>query len=65
MRKDGIILEHHADVAQRGIEVVDAGIVKIEVSAFDGVKARYHAQQRCFSAAGRSQQREKLAFFHR
>ena len=63
MGEDGIALEHHADVALVGGQVVDDLIAKGNGAAFDGVKARNHAQQRSFAAAGGAQQREELAVF--
>ena len=61
VREDGVVLEHHADVALVSGHVVDALVAEIEVAALDGVKARYHAQKRGLAAAGRAEQREEFA----
>ena len=61
VREDGVVLEHHADVALMSGHVVDALVAEIEVAALDGVKARYHAQKRGLAAAGRAEQREEFA----
>ena len=62
MREDGVVLEHHADAALARVNVVDAGIIEVEVAALDGVEAGDHAQQRSLAAAGGTQQGEKFAF---
>ena len=59
--KDGVVLEHHADVALGGVQVVDAGVVKIEIAAFNAVETRDHAQQRGLAAAAGAQQGKKFA----
>ena len=64
VRKDRVILEHHADVALVRGHIVDAVFAKVEIAALDGVKAGDHAQQRGLAAAGRSQQGEELALFN-
>ena len=61
VREDGVVLKHHADVAPARVHIVDAPIVEVEIAALDRIKARDHAQQRGLSAAGRAQQRKKLA----
>ena len=61
MRKNGVVLEHHADIAFMRWHVIDAFVAKIEVAALDGVEAGDHAQQRRLSAAGRAQERKELA----
>ena len=61
MGENGVVLEHHADIALGGVQIVDAGVVKVEIPALDGVKARDHAQQRGLAAAGGAQECEELA----
>ena len=64
MREDRVILENHADIALVGRDIVDDLSVKSDGSAFNGVKARNHAQQSRFAASGRTEQRKELAFLH-
>ena len=59
--EDGVVLEHHADVALGGVQVVDAVVVEVEVAALDAVKAGDHPQQGGLAAAGGAQQGEELA----
>ena len=59
--ENGVVLEHHADVALAGLLVVDALLVEIEVAALNGIEARDHAQQRGLAAAGGPQQRKQLS----
>ena len=61
VRKDGVILENHADVALVRGDIVDDPAVKGDGAALDGVEARDHAQQRRLAAAGGAEQREELA----
>ena len=61
MRENGVILENHADVALVRRNIVDDLAVESDGAALDGVKARNHAQQGRFAAAGRAEQREELA----
>ena len=58
--EDRVILEHHADVALGRVQVVDAGAVKIEIPALDGVEAGDHAQQGRLAAAGRPKKGKKF-----
>ena len=62
MGENGVILEHHADVALCGVEIVDELVVEVEVAALDGIEAGDHPQQRGLAAAGRTEKREKLSF---
>ena len=62
MGENGVILEHHADVALCGVEIVDELVVEVEVAALDGIEAGDHPQQRGLAAAGRPEKREKLSF---
>ena len=64
VRKDGIVLEDHADVALVGRDVVDDPSVEGDGAALDGVEAGDHAQQRGLAAAGGAEQREELALAH-
>ena len=59
--ENGVVLEHHADIAFGGVQIVDAGVVKVEIAALDGVKARDHAQKRGLAAAAGAQQGKKFA----
>ena len=61
VRKDGIVLEHHAEIALMNGDVVDDRIIKRDGAVFDRVETGDHAQKRRFAAAGRSEQREQLA----
>ena len=60
MRENGVVLEHHADIALIGRNGIDQLVTEIKLAALDGVKARDHAKQRGLAAAGRTQQREEL-----
>ena len=60
VRKDGIVLKHHADVSAGRVYIVDALVIEIEISAFNTVKACYHSQKRCFSAPGWTKEGEKF-----
>ena len=59
--ENGIVLEHH-NAALAGIDIVDAGIVEVEIAALDGVEAGAHAQQGGLAAAGGAKQGKELAF---
>ena len=61
MGKDGVVLEHHADIPPGGIQIVDPLVVEIDAAALDAVEAGDHPQQRRLAAAGRTQQRKELA----
>ena len=60
MREDGVVLEHHANVAPGGVEVVYAPVAEEEVAALYRVEARNHSQKRRLAAAGRTEQGEKF-----
>ena len=51
MRKDGVVLKHHADIPLMGGHVVDALVSKIKIAAFNGIEACDHAQKSGFPAA--------------
>ena len=64
MGEYGVILEHHADIALGGGDVVDHLGIEGDGAPFDAVKARHHAKQGGFAAAGRAQQGEKFPFLY-
>jgi hypothetical protein len=61
MRIEGVILEHHRDVALSRLDRVDDASADVDLAAGDGLKPRDHAQQRGFAAAGRADQHAELA----
>ena len=61
MRENRVILEHHADVALGRIQIVDHLLSKVKRTAFNGIEACDHPQQRRFAAAGRAEEGEKLS----
>ena len=60
VREDGIVLEHHADVALAGVHIVDALLVEEDVAALNGVEACDHTEKGGLAAAGGTQQGEQL-----
>ena len=60
VREDGIVLEHHADVALAGVHIVDALLVEEDVAALNGVEACDHTEKSGLAAAGGTQQGEQL-----
>lgn len=61
VRENRVILEHHADVALGRIQIVDHLLSKVKRTAFNGIEACDHPQQRRFAAAGRAEEGEKLS----
>ena len=59
--KNGVVLEHHADIPLMGGNVVDALFSEIEIAAFNGVKTGDHTQKCGLAAAGGAQKRKKLS----
>ena len=57
---DGIVLEHHADVALAGVHIVDALLVEEDVAALNGVETCDHTEKGGLAAAGGTQQGEQL-----
>ena len=64
MGKDGIALEHHADVPFLGRYIIDDLVVKLNGSPFYAVKSGNHAQQGGFAASGWSQQGKEFTIFY-
>ena len=60
VREDGVVLEHHADVALAGVHIVDALLVEEDVAALNGVEACDHTEKSGLAAAGGTQQGEQL-----
>ena len=55
-----IVLEHHGDIPVLGRNVVHQLAVDIQLAAGDLLQTRYHAQGGGFTAAGGSDQHDKL-----
>src|SRR6516162_9904436 len=60
VRKDRIILKHHARVAMMRRQRVYASVVEPYAARFDVGKAGDHSQQRGLAASGRSEKGEQL-----
>src|SRR5438309_1270739 len=61
VRKDGVVLEHEADVAAMRGHAVDAPAGHPHLATVLVIESRHRAQQRGLAATGRSEQREELA----
>jgi hypothetical protein len=61
IRKDRVVLEHHAGVAPVRGQRVDALAAEADGARLNVAKARDHAQQRRLAAARRPEQREEFA----
>ena len=59
VRKDGVILEYHANVATMGGNRVDTLPIEVDFPAISRQKARDTAQQRGLAASGRPQKCKK------
>ena len=59
--EDGVVLEHHADVAPVRRQRVDALLTDADLAGIELGEAGDHAQQRGLAAAGGTQQGEELA----
>jgi hypothetical protein len=62
MRKQGVVLEHHADVALVGRQALDALAVDFDGAAAGGFKARQQHQRRGLARSGWAQQGEELSW---
>ena len=60
VREDGVVLEHHADVALAGVHIVDPLLIEEDVAALDGVEACDHTEKGGLAAAGGAEQGEQL-----
>src|SRR5215831_8692696 len=65
IRKDRIVLKHHACVAMMRRQRVDASFVEPYAARFDVGKTRDHSQQRRLAASGRSEKGEQLTLLDR
>ena len=65
MRVERIGLEHHRDLALRGLEIVDAALADENVARGHAVEPGDHAQQRRLAAAGRADQHDEFALADR
>ena len=61
MRKERIVLHHHADIAVIGCEVGDVAVADHDAAARGAYKARHGAQRRRLSRTGRADQGDDLA----
>jgi hypothetical protein len=61
VRIQGVVLEHHGDVAILGRDVVDHPLADLELPVGHLFEPRHHAQQRRLTAPGRSHQDDELA----
>ena len=60
--EDSVVLKHHADVALGGIEIVDALVPKVKVTALDAVEAGDHTKQCGLSTTAGAEKGEELAW---
>ncbi len=58
-------LEDHGDVAVGGAHAVHRAALDGNIAGSDILEPRNHAQQRRLAAAGRADENEELALFHR
>src|SRR5262245_45083368 len=65
MRIERVVLEYHGDVALFRRQVVHQAPTDTDLASADVLKARDHAQQRGFSAAGRTDQHDEFAVANR
>ena len=61
IREQRVRLEHHAHVALARRDVRDVFAVDDDATLVGPVEARHEAKRRCLAAAGRAEEREKLA----
>src|SRR5262249_5821814 len=61
VRPQGVVLEHHADVARVRPEPLDAAVAEPDLAAVGYVKPGDQPQERRLAAPGGSEQREQLA----
>ena len=59
VRENGVVLEHHANVALGGVQVIDALVIEIEIATLNAVETGDHAQKGGLTTAGGPQQSEK------
>ena len=60
VRIQGVVLEHHGDVAVLGSHIVDQTVADIKLAAGDFLQTGHHAQRGGLAAAGRSDQHDEL-----
>ena len=61
MREQRVVLEHHADVALRGIELGDVGLIDQDPSLIRGLEARDDLQQRRLAGPAGAENGDELA----
>jgi hypothetical protein len=61
MRKQRIVLEHHADPAAVGGDMLDTRTIETDFAPGRAQKARDDLEHRGLAAAGRSEQRDQLS----
>src|SRR5690606_27886943 len=64
VREEGIVLEHHANIALVRGHTSDGGPVDADVAAADMFEASQHHEHSCLAGARRAQQRDELAAPH-
>ena len=61
VRVEGVVLEHHGDVAVAGRDVVHEPVADVDLAAGDFLEPGDHPQRRRFAAARRADQHDELA----
>ena len=64
VRVEGVVLEHHGNVAVLRLEVRDAALADGDVALADGLQPGHHAQQGRLAAAGGADDDDELAVLH-
>jgi hypothetical protein len=60
MRVERVVLEHHGDVAMRGLHAVDALVTNIEIAGCDRLQPCNDPEQGRLAAAGRADEDDEF-----